>query len=201
MKITEEQKAEFLKMVLKSGNLEEYEYHGKRAKPFISLYLFKQDLVEILGWLDTVILLSQIKQVNLAAISVFWEKIIVTYARNFTRSKHHYSKFEITEYLSGADELAFHEQIMTVRNTFIAHREENDFEYHTVLVVLAGAPESCQLEISVPTIKKIGHYFDPVKMRRYLKKLFKKVDRQLNIKRDDLERFLFDELQLEVSLD
>jgi hypothetical protein len=200
MNITEEQKAAFLKMVLKADNLEEYEYHGKRAKPFISLFLFKQDIAEILGLLDTVILLSQIKQVGPSIIAVFWEKIIITYTRNFTKSKHHYSKFEIAEYLSDADELALHEQMMTVRNTFIAHREENDFEYHTVLVVLAGAPENCHMEISVPTIKKVGHYFDPVKMRRYLKKLFKKVDRQLNIKRDDLERFLFDELQLEANL-
>ena len=201
MKLDSEQKERFLKMVSKADSLECYEYDGKRARPFISLYLFKQDITEILAWVDCVISLSQIKGIHPSAISVFWEKIITTYAKNFTRSYDKFSKMEIAKYSKDADDLVLHEQIMKVRNTYVAHREKNDFEYHTVLVALVGTEDNCNMEISVPTLKLLGHYFEPVKMQKYLKKLFKKVDYQLKIKRDGLERFFFDELQLEVNFD
>jgi len=175
MKIDEAQKEQFLKTVIREDSLICYEYTGKKRKPIISLYLIAQDLAEIMGWLQSAILFGKIKNAPQPTISLLWEKIIISYGKNFTQSDDGFSKLEASAYFEEVDELIFHNEIMTARNSYVAHRGHNDFEYHTLLVSLAGTEEKCYVEISVPTLKKTGHYFDPQKMRKYLKALSKKV--------------------------
>jgi hypothetical protein len=87
--------------------------------------------------------------------------------------------------------------MMIVRNSYLAHRGHNEFEYYVMLADLVGTEDNCQLELLVPGYKKMGHYFEPVTVRQHVKNLHRKLKRELSEQVSWLQHDLAFELGLE----
>jgi len=126
--------------------------------------------------------------------------MIISYGKIFSKSNDGFSTLEATFYFKEEKDKLLHQKIINIRNSYIAHRGYNDFEYNTFLLDLVGTDQKCYVEISAPGLKKVGHFIEPIIMRRYLKNLYKKVIRQLALKRDKFESDIYENLGLDANL-
>lgn len=189
-----------LKKVERTDQLMRYEVNSRTAKPIISLYLITGDIAEMITCIDTLIILEKFKPINLLMVSALWEKMIIAYGKIFSESKDGFSKLEYQQYFKEAGEITLHNEILKIRHSYLAHRGNNEFEYHIMLVDLVGTEQNCQLEFSVPGLKTIGNYFQPMKIKRHLKNLGKRVKAQLHAKMQKLEVNIYQELGLMPNL-
>jgi len=201
MEVDEQKKNRLIELVSRKDSLMQREIAPETAKPIISLYLISNDIQEMILCIDSVSLLSRIVNLDNLTIAALWEKMIISYGKIFTNSKDGFSTLEAAVYFKEEMDLLLHQKIMNTRNSYIAHRGYNDYEYNIMLVDVIGNESNCHIQISAPGFKLSGHYFDPVTVRKHLKALLKKVNHQLGLKRDKLERNIYEELGLMANFD
>jgi hypothetical protein len=176
-------------------HLVQYEIPTDQAKKLISWYLISKDIQEMMDCMSLATTFGKVKKVDPLLISGMWEKLLITYGKIFSASKDGYTTLNVK--FVDNDDLVLHHKLIAIRNSYLAHRGENDYEHHTLIASLAGTETNCKIEFLVPEVKMIGHYENPVLVRQYLKRLKKKVDKQLTFKREKLEQELYASLGLE----
>jgi len=176
-------------------HLVQYEIPADQAKKLISWYLISKDIQEMMDCMTLATAFGKVKKVNPLLITGMWEKLLITYGKIFSSSKDGYSTLNV-KFVDNGD-LVLHHKLLAIRNSYLAHRGENDYEHHTLIVSLAGTETNCKLEFLVPEVKLIGQYDNPVLVRQYLKRLKKKVEKQLAYKKEKLEQTVYSELGLE----
>ena len=176
-------------------HLVQYEVPPDQAKKLISWYLISKDIQEMIDCMTLATAFGKIKNLNPLLISGVWEKLLITYGKIFSASKDGYTTLNV-KFVDNGD-LVRHNKLIAIRNSYLAHRGENDFEHHTLIASVAGTEVNCKIEFLVPEVKIIGHYENPVLVRQYLKRLKKKVEKQLAYKKEKLERTLYADLGLE----
>lgn len=124
------------------------------------LYLIQNDLKEILDCLRQI---EKPNKKNSIVISALWKNVIISYAKKFTKSDDGYSSLEKRDCIKH-DQLELHEKIMNLRNSFIAHRGENDIE-KSLLLLYEEERENGQitLEFVIKWAFKVSHLIDEIK--------------------------------------
>lgn len=175
-----------------------YDLPEAESKKMLSLYLIAQDLEEMTKCINLAAALGLPNTHNTLIITALWEKMIMIYGRLFARSNDGYSSLNESFIKSG--DLPLHQELITLRNSYLAHRGKNVLEHHKLIVSVEGTEENCRVEFIVPNIQLKGHFADPVRMRQYLKRLRKEVLFRLAYKRDKVEREIWETLGLEPVL-
>jgi len=190
-----------LNTVSRKDSIMRYEIDNVIAKPIISLHLILLDIEEMIGCMDNIILLGKVKNANNLIVSALWEKAIISYGKIFSKSNDGFSSIESSTYFKNDGDIMRHNMIIDTRNNYIAHRGYNDFEYNIMVLDVVGTEEECYMEFSVPSLRKVGDYFNPNTVRKHFRNLSKKVKRQLALKRNKLELRFFQEIGLDPKLD
>lgn len=198
---TNDPKRDYLMKELKIPNsIFRCEVDPVTAKPYISLYLIAEDIKLMITCMDSLILAQKAVKPHALIVVALWQKVIVDYGKIFSKSKDRFSTLEVSLYFKEDQEKKLHEAIILIRNSLIAHRGDNDFEYHIMAADVVGTEENCNVLFSVPGFKSFGNYFEPVVMRRHLKQLLKKVNKQLSKKIGKLEQHVYEEMGLVPNL-
>jgi hypothetical protein len=176
-------------------HLIQYEIPADQAKKIISWYLISKDIQEMIDCMTLATAFGKVKKVNSLVITGMWEKLLITYGKIFSASKDGYTTLNV-KFVDDGD-LILHHKLLAIRNSYLAHRGENAYEHHTLIASLTGTETNCKIEFLVPEVKIVGHYENPVLVRQYLKRLKKKVEKQLAHKKEKLEQTLSTDLGLE----
>lgn len=153
------------------------------AIPLISLHLIQLDIVKAIESIKKTIILFKLKSVEVddLIISSLWMQAVSCYAKAFTKSEDGFSKLEAQFYFKSDRALNIHEELMTLRNSYIAHRGNNEFEKS--LFVVSIDKSNITRTYIFPTILKKGHYFKNYKSKlKHLEHLEKVINNQLQKK-------------------
>lgn len=172
---------------------------GKDTQKIVSWYLISRDLDEMIGCMDLVYVLGKTPNINLLMVSALWEKMIIAYGKIFGGSKDGYTTLQ--RKMVGNADLPLHDQLIGLRNSFLAHRGENDFENHKLILSVEGTEDNCHVQFIVPWSKPVGQYGNPVFVRQYLKRIRKKVLRQLAYMKESYEKEIYEDLGLSPNLE
>lgn len=172
---------------------------GKDTQKIISWYLIRRDLDDMVSCMDLVNVLGKNPNVSLLVVPALWEKMIIAYGKIFGGSKDGYTTLQ-RKMIDNAD-LPLHDQLIQIRHSFVAHRGENDFENHKLILSVEGTEDNCHVQFIVPWSKPAGQYGNPVIVRRYLKRIRKKVLRQLAHLKESYEKEIFEDLGLTPNLE
>jgi hypothetical protein len=192
-------KEEFEKALLKAtkrndGSLR-FKVVDQKAKPIISLWLISQDIVEMIACLDRMVKVQKIKEIDKLIPTSLWEKMIVSYGKIFSNSNSGFSKIEAKHYFTSARSVDIHKKLIDIRNSYLAHRGYNEYEYSIMVMDLVEKSGKNSFEFSFPSLKQIGHYNKNHKsILRHLKMLRKQVEKNLNGKIKKLQNFILDEI-------
>jgi len=200
MEVQDEREKFVLELIAGKPFLYRYKVDPKTAGRYVSKYLACRDLEELLVCLDSLKRMPVISRENVFLVTAFWEKVLITYGKLFMAGQG-YSKLVPDDYFKPGEEMELHEAMMTVRHSYLAHRGFNELEYYVLMADLVGTEENCRVELFVPGYKKMGHYFEAVKVRRQLKLLYNKLKRELHKEVAWLQDDLAKGLGLEPNLD
>ena len=124
------------------------------------LYLIQNDLKEISDCLRQI---EKPNKKNSIVISALWKHVIISYAKNFTKSDEGYSSMEKRDCIKH-DQIELHEKIMNLKNSFIAHRGENNIE-NSLLLLYEEKRENGQITLGfvIKLAFKGSHLIDEIK--------------------------------------
>lgn len=184
----------------KRNHIGQYEApDGKDTQTMISWYLISRDLDEMISCMDLAYMLGKTPNISLLVVPALWEKMIIAYGKIFGGSQDGYSTLQRDKMVDKID-LPLHDQLIAARNSYVAHRGENNFENHKLILSLEGTEDNCHIQFIVPWSKPFGQYGDPVILRRYLKRIRKKVLKQLAYMKESYEKKIFEDLGLKPNL-
>lgn len=170
-----------------SGTLYKVTPKTKIVKPIVSLTLIQKDLELARQSIEKAVdLTDNIKtmEVSDVIISALWQQAIMRYSKCFTQSKDGFSKLETNVYCLSKRSITIHNQIMDLRNEFIAHRGLTDFEHGLVLLEFEKIENAYRIkDLHVPMAVRIGHYFDTYKsILKHIKSIERKVEGKIHQK-------------------
>jgi uncharacterized protein YutE (UPF0331/DUF86 family) len=169
-----------------------YQITDKFAKPAISLYLIQNDIEEIAncitkaeGYIDKDELL----------VSSLWKNAVVTYGKIFAKSDDGFTSLEKSDCIS-EKYLEIHNKLIALRNSFIAHRGENEVENSMLLTYEKRENGFISFEYTIPTAMKIGHLINDIELvKSLISELKTKVENKLNKKLKGIDTLLWKELE------
>lgn len=168
-----------------------YQISDRFAKPVISLYLIKNDLDEIMYCLNRVG--DYIDKEN-ELVSALWKNAIVTYGKIFTKSDDGYTSLEKKDCINN-DKIELHDELIRLRNSYIAHRGNNDIENCLLLMYEKRENGHVSFEFTIPTAIQIGHIVKEIDdVKELINDLHNKVDVKLHKKLSDIDKMLWNKL-------
>jgi hypothetical protein len=127
---------------------------GFLAKKSISYMLIREDLLFIKAVCSRLITYKKENEQDKVLITALWQSFIVTYGKCFTENDGGFSK--LTKEIISSDEfLETHEQLMNLRHSFIAHRDDSEKEMGFIYMRLPATGElTGQTEYQIQSSKQ-----------------------------------------------
>lgn len=169
-----------------------YQITDKFAKPAISLYLIQNDLTLIANCLTKAE--SYVDKDELL-VSSLWKNAVVTYGKIFAKSDDGFTSLEKSDCISDKY-LKVHNELISLRNSFIAHRGDNEVENSMLLTYEKRENGLVNFEYTIPTAIQIGHLINDIDViKDLISELKTIVENKLNKKLKGIDTLLWKELE------
>jgi hypothetical protein len=145
----------------------------KYAKRSISLKLILIDLDTILNCLE---LINQRKNLEEIILNSLWNNIIITYGKIFTKSRNGFTSLVKKQCVKNEYDQV-HNDLINLRNQFVAHREDNEIENALLLVGENRSNGNVGFEYHLPVIMKTSA---PIKDLQLLEELINDLKSYVN---------------------
>jgi hypothetical protein len=170
-----------------------YQVTDKFAKPTISLYLIQTDLEQINDCLTKAE--SYLNKDDLLVISL-WKNAVVTYGKIFAKSNDGFTSLEKSDCIS-EKHLEIHDELISLRNSFIAHRGNNGVENSMLMAYEKRENGFISFEYTIPTAMQIGHLINDIELiKDLISELKTIVENKLNKKLKGIDTLLWKELEI-----
>lgn len=168
-----------------------YRITDKFAKPAISLYLIQSDLEEISNCITKAEGFIDKDELLLRSV---WKNAVVTYGKIFAKSKDGFTSLEKSDCIS-EKYLDIHNELIALRNSFIAHRGDNEVENSMLLAYEQKENGFVGFEYTITTATQIGHLTNDIELIKGLISDLKIiVENKLNKKLKGIDTLLWMEL-------
>ena len=169
-----------------------YQITDKFAKPAISLYLIQNDLIQISDCITKVE--SYVDKDDLL-VSSLWKNAVVTYGKIFAKSDDGFTSLEKSDCISDKY-LKIHNELISLRNSFIAHRGDNEVENSMLLTYEIRENGFVNFEYTIPTAIQIGHLINDIDVvKDLISELKTIVENKLTKKLKGIDTLLWKELE------
>jgi hypothetical protein len=169
-----------------------FQITNKFAKPAISLYLIQTDLEQITDCLTKAE--GYVNQEDLL-VSSLWKNVVVTYGKIFAKSDDGFTSLEKSDCIS-EKYLEIHNELIRLRNSFVAHRGDNEVENGMLLVYQKQENGFISFEYTIPTAVRIGRLVNSIDLiKDLISELKTTVEKKLNKKLIGIDSLLWKELR------
>lgn len=171
---------------------------AKLRMPIISYQLIINDLqIAVDSIKKAVILTEKFEKLDDLIVSALWTQAIMRYSRCFKKSDDGYSSLEPEKYIVSNRSKTFHSTLISIRDSFLAHRGKNDFEHHMVVAtLLKKSKRSYQFNFQVPSLHIQGHFIKNHKsIIKHIETLQRRVSFTLDKKCRALDRIVWNEIK------
>jgi hypothetical protein len=169
----------------------------KLSKPTITLQLILNDINKALNSIEKAVKLSQINNIDDLIITGLWQQAIMSYCRCFRNSEDGFSTLNPKLYLKSLRAYKIHADMMTIRDSYIAHRGNNEFENVVFLTKPSYKNGKYYFEFSILSANRQGHYFSSYKtIVKHMLMIRKKVEKRLKLKIKIVNKVISDKINL-----
>jgi hypothetical protein len=183
---------EIIKRVKQEINQPLYQITDKLAKPAISLFLIQNDLQEIRDCLKEV---ENYVDKNNLLVKALWKNAVISYGKIFAKSDDGFTSLEKLDCISEKYE-KIHDKLISLRNSFIAHRGYNEVENSMLLTYEKRENGLISFEYTIPTAIQVGHLISEIDIvKELILELSKLVEKKLHKKLKGIDTILWKELE------
>ncbi|MGB3526195.1 MAG: hypothetical protein WBB32_09540 [Flavobacteriales bacterium] len=143
-----------------------FTFKNRKGEKLRNLWLAQEDVQEAIACIEKVnSLVISIPKLDDLIVSALWEKAIMNYGRCFNSPV----KLQASYYFKSVEAKQVHKDLYSLRQEYIGHQGAHN-RYRLEVVVIPRAVEGgYKIEYHFPSIKGVGHFFEPSVIISHLK--------------------------------